>query len=953
VPAGNLTFTQGVGMAATLGTLETAGNWTVTATDTANPSLRGVSNTITVTPASASTVAFGVQPGSTQAGANIPVTVDVDDAYGNLVPYNGNVTLATASGKLLGSTTMQAAGGVATFGNLSVDQAGSYSLSASAAGVGGTATSNSFDVTPGAAAKLAFAMPPANTGGTNPIASLTVAVEDQYGNTVTTDHSAVTLTLNPATSGGGGVLKGTTTETASGGLAAFSGLSIVDPSNPNWSAAGTGYTLTANDNGITGKSAPFNTTFVVTSCIMTPTGFVATFSQPFKVATTPVVIGPNLYSAAATLNLPANVALIGSNEGTVRGSLVLNSTDTQVTFVATTMVGSTGSKTERPLAGVSSPDATSGILAPDGYTVVLDSTSTSFVTTNGQLLDGADKGTGGNNFIRPMAVNNSADVDVVIPSFARGPSSPTVTSTVNVPNDSTPIFASSPMTIATSANNGAMESGNTVTITTSSVHGLVTGQTVTIAGFTGAYAGYNGTFTVASVPSTTTFTYTDSTSGLVKSGGGTATGYGLTESGNTVTAWTTVPSGLTVGEPVTISVAGVAGYNGTFTITSLPGGSNSTTFTYTDANAGLANSGGGTAALASGIPISLIGPTSGVTSGQFTLTYNASDLSISGALVDPSLAASYGATLSLDAASTPGNAIIDFSTTTPLPSASGTPILLGGLTATVPSAAYYKATDLLHFSSVSLAAGGSSVPAIGTDALHLVAFLGDGSGDGSITSADMLDMSRVIAGADAGFAAYPLADPLIIGDILSDTQLGGSAGSALGRYINGITTPQMPIYPGAPTNMLGAGLIAGSPVTPQPGSAGSVAAPAAVVDTALPASAGATTSVVAAPAVSASAAVAVKATALVSAVGVSAQGTASAGAARASRQAADDLFAALGRGADAAGLAIPADSGGEQSAGEALATQMSAAASAQANLDSLFWESADSSWLDGKCDWLS
>ena len=100
-----------------------------------------------------------------------------------------------------------------------------------------------------------------------------------------------------------------------------------------------------------------------------------------------------------------------------------------------------------------------------------------------------------------------------------------------------------------------------------------------------------------------------------------------------------------MGQPVTISGAGVSGYNGTFTVTSLPGGSTGTTFTYTDSNTSLANSGGGTATLARGIPISISGPTGGVTSGQFTLTYTASDLSISGALVDPTLAASYGATL--------------------------------------------------------------------------------------------------------------------------------------------------------------------------------------------------------------------------------------------------------------------------------------------------------------------
>ena len=68
---------------------------------------------------------------------------------------------------------------------------------------------------------------------------------------------------------------------------------------------------------------------------------------------------------------------------------------------------------------------------------------------------------------------------------------------------------------------GATESASTVTITTTSPHGFLTGQSATIAGV--GVAGYNGTFTIASVPTTTTFTYTDTNTGLAASGGGTAT----------------------------------------------------------------------------------------------------------------------------------------------------------------------------------------------------------------------------------------------------------------------------------------------------------------------------------------------------------------------------------------------------------------------------------------------
>jgi hypothetical protein len=569
------------------------------------------------------------------------------------------------------------------------------------------------------------------------------------------------------------------------------------------------------------------------------------------------------------------------------------------------------------------------------------------VTTGGQLLDGNDSGVGGSNFSQLTAVNYSSDVQVVIPSFARGPSSGTITSTVNVPNASASIFSTSPISITSSAKNGATESGNTVTITTSNPHGLVAGQTVLISGFSGAYAGYNGTFTVASVPSTTTFTYTDTITGLGKAGSGTVTGYGLTESGHTVTVWTTASDGLAVGEPVIISGAGVSGYNGTFTVTSLPGGSTGTTFTYTDSSTGLANAGGGTVNLVRGIPVSISGPTGGVTSGQFTLTYAASDLSVTGALVDPTLAASYGATLSLDASSTAGTAIIDFKTTTFLPAAGTTPILLGGLMATVPSTAYYKATDLLHFSSLSLKANGQSVATIGSDALHLVTFQGDASGDGAITSADGLDISRVVAGADAGFAAYPLVDPGIIADMLGDGVVDGPNGALLGRYINGIATPQLPVYPGAPVNKLSvADPSVGIRSASQLGVGSSVTAPATEIDTALPVPPALTTTVVAGPV----AAVSVGAAAN-DAGTVSLDSGASAAPGRVSQHVADGLFTALGSAVDVAESAAILGRE-EQAESPALAVQMSAGGSAQANLDSLVWDGGDSSWQDGEQDWL-
>jgi hypothetical protein len=75
--AGQHTFTSGV-------TLKTAGNKTVTATDTATASLTG-STTVAVTPAAADHFVITV-PASVSSGTPFDVTVTVVDAYGNTVP---------------------------------------------------------------------------------------------------------------------------------------------------------------------------------------------------------------------------------------------------------------------------------------------------------------------------------------------------------------------------------------------------------------------------------------------------------------------------------------------------------------------------------------------------------------------------------------------------------------------------------------------------------------------------------------------------------------------------------------------------------------------------------------------------------------------------------------------------------------------------------------------------
>jgi hypothetical protein len=162
------------------------------------------------------------------------------------------------------------------------------------------------------------------------------------------------------------------------------------------------------------------------------------------------------------------------------------------------------------------------------------------------------------------------------------------------PSNSANVAPNLPSTIS---GTGATEAGTTVTITTSgSLPGTVkAGSSVTVAGV--AVAGYNGTWTVTGTPATNKFTFTNSTSGLPNSGSGTVTGTdvvaGATESADTVTITMTNAyfGSLTTGSSVTIAGVGVAGYNGTFTVTGTP---SATQFTYTNPTTGLAASGGGT-----------------------------------------------------------------------------------------------------------------------------------------------------------------------------------------------------------------------------------------------------------------------------------------------------------------------------------------------------------------------
>ena len=236
-------------------TVTTAGTFTLNASDSAYASLGTFySNPFIVTPGAPNKLAFTTVPAKTTAGTTMePVVVTIEDQYGNVEKTDDNaVSVALSTPSLLsGETTVTAVNGVATFSELLISTAGSYTLKATDTADNLKQTSSAFIISPAAPEKLVFTTQPPASSPAGTIATVKVTIEDQYGNTETAGNTGATdsvkLTLNT------GTLIGTATATAVGGIATFSGLGI--------HTAGS-YTFTAKDaaRSLTGTSNLFNIT---------------------------------------------------------------------------------------------------------------------------------------------------------------------------------------------------------------------------------------------------------------------------------------------------------------------------------------------------------------------------------------------------------------------------------------------------------------------------------------------------------------------------------------------------------------------------------------------------------------------------------------------------------------------------------------------------------------------
>jgi streptogramin lyase len=196
-------------------------------------------------------------PAAVTAGNGFGMTVAAEDSSGNLISsFNGTVTVALASGPsgatLGGTLTATAVNGVATFSGLTLTKAATgYTLVASSGGPYGQGLTSAITVTPSTATQIVITRQPPSTVKVSAPFSFQAAVEDQYGNIVTSATNTITVAL--ANNPGGATLGGVTSVVVNQGVATFSSLTL--------NKLGSGYTLKLSSFGLASSTTtPINVT---------------------------------------------------------------------------------------------------------------------------------------------------------------------------------------------------------------------------------------------------------------------------------------------------------------------------------------------------------------------------------------------------------------------------------------------------------------------------------------------------------------------------------------------------------------------------------------------------------------------------------------------------------------------------------------------------------------------
>ncbi|WP_246196304.1 virginiamycin B lyase family protein [Aquisphaera giovannonii] len=219
-------------------------------------------------------VVQSVSPTSMNPGTPFSVIVRAENASGAVdTTYTGSVTIALASNPgnstLGGTLTVNAAGGVATFNGLTLNNAGNgYTLGVTASGLAG-ATTSGINVAPPAqhATHLVIAAQPPSSALTGSPFSVVVQALTDGGAIDPSFSGSVTISLANGASG----LGGQTTIQAVNGVATFNNLTLAN--------VGSGYALVVTSPGLAGTNSaaitvqaptPPSPVIVAASIVMNP-----------------------------------------------------------------------------------------------------------------------------------------------------------------------------------------------------------------------------------------------------------------------------------------------------------------------------------------------------------------------------------------------------------------------------------------------------------------------------------------------------------------------------------------------------------------------------------------------------------------------------------------------------------------------------------------------------------
>ncbi|RIK79864.1 MAG: hypothetical protein DCC68_12120 [Planctomycetota bacterium] len=226
-----------------------------------------------------------------------------------------------------------------------------------------------------------------------------------------------------------------------------------------------------------------------------------------------------------------------------------------------------------------------------------------------------------------------------------------------------------------------------------------------------------------------------------------------------------------------------------------PGGDYENTFTVASANARVVSlpdfARGPTQAVhvpntSTGMPVRL-SDGSGVLSVDLDVVYDPALLNISSIARAAGVPTNWTVTANL---TQPGRARVTASGVTAL---SAGPVDVLRIAATVPTAAAIGDAQIVRLENVRV--NGGLIASIADAALHKVAFLADVDGNFAYTAFDAAFISRVVVGFDTGFDAFPLVDPVVIGNSSGTGSLSGLDAAYVAQKAVFLPRPEIPDLP--------------------------------------------------------------------------------------------------------------------------------------------------------------